>query len=122
MLHSGLRRWQGKPMHALETPCAARCPIGRRACAMRDDRQPFRLADLSLAAPLLPSLFMAVYGVMSQPSQRVLPVLFGIHAVCMAWAAATASRRAASRVDFGAAAGAVGGARARAPAVVAMLL
>lgn len=67
---------------------------------MRDDRQPFRLADLSLAAPLLPSLFMAVYGVMSQPNQAVLPVLLSVHAVCMAWAAATASGRAASRVGF----------------------
>jgi hypothetical protein len=67
---------------------------------MRDERQPFRFADFSLLPPIATSLFMAIYGVMVQVDHAVLPVLLGLHAFFMAWAAATASGRVASRVGF----------------------
>jgi hypothetical protein len=67
---------------------------------MRDERQPFRFADFSLLPPIATSLFMAIYGVMVQVDHAVLPVLLGLHAFCMAWAAAMASGRVASRVGF----------------------
>ena len=87
---------------------------------MRDDRQPFRLADLQPRGALLPSLFMAVYGVMSQPSQRVLPVL-RLASMPSAWLGGGDRFQAGCQPGgiLGAAAGAVGGACARAPAVVA---